>query len=253
MKPKRTGLFYPLACGLLIIAGSAGAVLSMSFPSWADYQQPPEARPPNAPTDTTGGRDCGVSQNGLHLTPLAPQQHIGQTHSSHPTFMWFVPVETSLKGEFQIYQRTAGERYQRLLAEPYEFESTQGFMAFTLPEEIEDLQPGTDYVWQVLLRCGERPAEIYKVRAQLQVVEITDRLSEPLAIGLLDQANQLAAAGLWYDALALLSPLPVNDEAKGLRSQLLMSLADLEVATEESSDTISHSQALRQIAQSHLE
>lgn len=281
----RTPLLTYLVCGLLSLTGFVSALLIKSAPSNADYhpppnaripdggstttgvrggqgasgvypesqayQPPPEARSPNVPTGSSGTRHCSASQNNLRLTPLAPQQHVGQTLSSHPTFVWFVPVNSSLNGEFQIYKLTEEGNYQRLLTEPHRFESASGFMTFTLPEDTETLQPETDYIWQVLLRCSDRPSDIYMARAQVEFVDASERFSA-LATAPIERAIQFAAAGLWYDALALVSQLPVDPNAATLRSQLLEDLANIEAETEASSEVQSsempYSQALRQIA-----
>ncbi|MEL6381883.1 MAG: DUF928 domain-containing protein [Cyanobacteria bacterium J06626_18] len=268
---KQIGLSTYIASGLGL-TGLVGTLLTMSAPGTAGYDPAPDARPPvistdstggrayeppadsrapTGPTDTSGGRTCGVSQNGLQMTPLAPQQHVGQTLSAHPTFTWFVPVSSALEGEFQIYELTeTGPR--RVFDTPYQFTSSQGFMTLTLPSEGGGLKADTDYVWQVLLRCSSRPGDIYKVRAQMAVVEAAERSPADLADLPLEQAAQLGQAGLWYDTLAAVSATPISPEAIAFRRTLLTELADLEADAEASPDpesgVVPHSEALRQIA-----
>jgi hypothetical protein len=43
------------------------------------------------------------------------------------------------------------------------------------------------------------------------------------------QADQYVAMGLWYDAIAVLSQAPVSPAAAAYRSELVASLAELEV------------------------
>jgi hypothetical protein len=60
------------------------------------YQPPPPDRS-SGPRRTTGGgtRGGGCEQQGeIDLTVLAPQTHIGQTASDHPTLVWYVPDGT---------------------------------------------------------------------------------------------------------------------------------------------------------------
>ncbi|MEL6939009.1 MAG: DUF928 domain-containing protein [Cyanobacteria bacterium J06598_1] len=221
---------------ILGVAGCTCLLLSMALPGLAAYRKPETARPPNTATSTSGGRNGGVASNGLQLTPLAPQQHVGQSVSAHPTFTWFVPNDRTLPGEFQLYEMTAEGRFQRVLEQPYEFTSEQGFMSFALPDELKGLTPNTQYVWQVLLRYGERPSDIYKVRSQIEIVSAASRTPQPLATDLLAQIEQFSEAGLWYDALALVSELPAT-VAEERRDLLLLELAAVEAATEiESSD-----------------
>ena len=270
---KQTGLSKYIACGLLGVTGLVSNLLMLAAPGAADYEpypsvnapqtltesiaghayEPPsDTRVPDASTDTSGGRTCSVSQDGLQLTPLAPQQHVGQTLSSHPTFAWFVPVSTALTGEFQIYEMTE-DGFQGVLDVPYEFVSTQGFMTFTLPSDLAGLQSDTNYVWQVLLRCGSRRGDIRMVRAQVEVVAASERSPVELAAEPVEQAKQFARAGLWYDALATVSELPIELDAGSFRRTLLTELADLEAVLEEptepDSDATPHSEALRQIAE----
>lgn len=252
----------------------------LALPSIAGYTRPRNARPPSGATSSTtsGGRN-GSAQ----LTLLAPQQHVGQSQSTHPTFEWFIPAEQVLPGEFQLYEITGtgdipetGEvqgEFRRVLETPYKFVSEQGFMSFTLPEEMEGLTPNTQYIWQVLLRYGPRASDIYKVRSQIEIVE-RPSLTPPTTGAPLptaaEQIEQLSEAGLWYDALALTTQLSPN-EANEQRTTLLLELADVEEAmtaeettTEanttgeitalettnsgQNSDERSHSEVLRQIA-----
>ncbi|MEO0986136.1 MAG: DUF928 domain-containing protein [Cyanobacteria bacterium J06639_14] len=274
MTRKQTERLTRMTCGLLASAGFGSALLTMSSSGTAGYDPSPTARPPvtlsgstgsrayeppsdadvpNTPSGTSGGRTCGVSQEGLRLTLLAPQQHVGQTNTSHPTFTWFVPVNTPLEGEFQIYQMGEGE-FQRILDIPYGFTSSQGFMTFTLPRDETGLESDSHYVWQVLLRCGSRPGDIYKVRAEIEVIEESARLPENPAVDSVGQAEQLGTVGLWYDAVAAVSKTPVGLNAIAFRSTLLTDLAELEATSENQStesfeDHIPHSQALRRIAE----
>ncbi|MGF1523508.1 MAG: DUF928 domain-containing protein [Leptolyngbyaceae cyanobacterium] len=260
---------------VLGLMGFAGALLTMSMPGNADFKPysdsrppvassditggrafnpPPDGGVPDAPTDTSGGRTCGISQNDLQLTPLAPQRHhIGQTYSPYPTFVWFIPIDTALEGEFQIYAKTE-TGYEAVLAEPHMFRSRQGFMALTLPDTAAGLQPHTEYVWQVLLRCGSRPGDIHKVRAEVAVVEVSEQPSPDTAETDLQQAEKLGQAGLWYDALAAVSELPLSPDAIAFRRALLLDLADLEAAAEEplenpENSAVPHSEVLRKIAE----
>ena len=254
---------------------SALSIALLLFPlaltSLAAYRRPRNARPPSTATSTSGARNGGainggaIAQNGLQLTLLAPQQHVGQSQSTHPTLEWFIPVENELQGELQIYEITEADStnrlqdsFQRVLDSPYTFTSEQGLMSFTLPAEMEGLKPNTNYIWQVLLRYGPRPSDIFMVRSQIEIIEN----ASPTALltttqQIATEIEQLSEAGLWYDAIALISQLP-HYEATLLRNTLLLELADIEAAdtlpTESeneltNSEETVHSQALRQITE----
>lgn len=264
------------------------ATVLEATPAMAAYRKPQDARPPSTATSTSGARTGGgVDQSGLRLTPLAPQQHVGRSMNAYPTFTWFVPEGAALLGEFQLYEvldadglevdsleveslevenleaaglgsaSSGGESFDRMMVYPYEFESRPGFMTFTWPADMPGLEPGKSYIWQVLLRYGERPSEIVKVRSQIDIVDAAD-IPSPLSLDLTTQISQLAEAGLWYDALSLTAELPVA-ESYAKREELLVALADVEVEHSEVSADISveadqdrslssHAQALRQIA-----
>ncbi len=282
----------PAAVKLKLLGGTLSLsllLLPLAMPGLAAYRRPRNARPPSTATSTSGARNgSAIAHNGLQLTLLAPQQHVGQSQSTHPTFEWFVPMESALQGEFQLYEIQESEdvaetgkpavEFQRVLETPHEFVSEQGFMSFTLPEEIEGLKPNTNYIWQVLLRYGPRPSDIFMVRSQIEIVENTPTLSSNISavseasLQTAVRIEQLSEAGLWYDALALAAELPPS-EVNFERNTLLLALAAIETADisadssveadsaaidsataeasesiEETLDETSHSQALRQIA-----
>lgn len=202
------------------------------------YEPPPNVRTPDAPTSTGGARSnpseiCGISDAGLPLTLLAPQQHVGQTSSLRPTVAWFVPDGNYERGMFQIYAKTDASPtgYQPVLENSYEFDAMPGFMTFTLPDDVAALQPGTDYIWQVRLECSSEQNDVHFLRAQMSVVEPFDSTHDSPATDPIAQAEALAAAGLWYDALAIASQAPVAPVAGQFRSELLQRLAELEIAS----------------------
>ena len=82
--------------------------LTVTTTAVAKYNPPPDQRPPGGYTTSSGSRGvCGVS-GGTPLTVLAPQKHVGQTTSTHPTFAWFVPDYKPLPMEFILYQYNPG-------------------------------------------------------------------------------------------------------------------------------------------------
>lgn len=257
------------------------SLFPLALPSFADYVPPPGRRPPSTATSTTGRRNGGLmADSGLQPTLLAPQQHVGQSQLPYPTFEWFVPGSTRLQGEFQLYEIIGtGEisetddlqgEFRRVLAEPHRFVSQQGFMSFTLPENVDALKPNTQYIWQVLLRYGPRASDVFIMRSQIEIVEDSTS-QQTVALGTpigTTQVQQLAEAGLWYDALALTAQLPPS-EATVQRNSLLLALAELEANDDTANDLqtdpvavesitpeqgsadveLSHSEALRQIAE----
>ncbi|MEL6553496.1 MAG: DUF928 domain-containing protein [Cyanobacteria bacterium J06621_11] len=231
----------------------------MALPtSMAAYQRPenPPPRPPSGATTTTAPRD-GAPQ----LTLIAPQQHVGYAVNTQPTFTWFVPTETTVSGEFALYEiidegalattvgasgtemrtaetiaagttgeETTGRRptVVEVLSEPHEFVSEPGFMSLDWSDEMPELKPNTSYVWQVLLRYGDRPGEAVQMRAQIEILEADSYLPALLSTDVSTQVGQLAASGLWYDALTLAATLPAA-ESHAKRAELLQNLAEIEL------------------------
>ncbi len=64
--------------------------------------------------------------------------------------------------------------------------------------------------------------------AEFEVVSPPDNL-ELSGDTALTQAQKYAAAGLWYDAIALLIGLQLTPDASSYRETLLLSLADIEL------------------------
>lgn len=205
----------------------------------AGYVPPSDARPPDARTSSSGGRSCGVSHNDQSLKLLAPQQHVGQTLTSHPTLVWSVPVDRPVVGELKIWElletsedAADGPATRPVLETPYIFTSHQGYMTFTLPADSDGLAEDKDYIWQVRLRCGNRPSDSVWARAQITVAGSDGRSLQPLKANPVERASQLAEAGFWYDAIALVSTLPEDESAAALRDALLEDLLTLEATPE---------------------
>ena len=160
---------------------------------------------------------------------LAPQTHAGQTMSPRPTLTWYIAEERSYPVQLQLYRYTSQDPTNTQLERVEFFDvglSQPGWMAFTLPSSLPPLQVGEMYRWKVIVRCSESQPSRNKIdEADLQVVspppgmEVT---GEPV-----QQAEQYVAAGLWYDAIAVLSQDPVSPAAVAYRSELVGDLAEL--------------------------
>ncbi|MGB3136539.1 MAG: DUF928 domain-containing protein [Nodosilinea sp.] len=196
------------------------------------YYEPPKTS--DAPRRTTGGGTrsygCGDAVP-IDITALAPQTHIGQTAATRPTLTWFVADETPYPVEIQLYRYLSSDpdsdRVERLgiyNAGP----SQLGYMTFTLPDSEPDLVVGETYRWKVILQCSpSQPSRNRLDEADFQVVAPPADLA--LADDPVQQAQQYAAAGLWYDAIAVLSQAPVSPAAAAFRRELVAELAALEV------------------------
>lgn len=174
------------------------------------------------------GRRGGCAGDTTTLTVLAPQTHVGQTTSTHPTLAWFVPTDQPMPIELQIYQYGTGTT--QTLVKRVNLQSTPGIMQWTLPVDETGLVVGQQYRWQVVLFCNpNRPSSALVAQAELQVVEEPELLRSALASANqpLDRAQQFADAGFWYDALRETLTAPTI-ELTNYQASLLNSLATLE-------------------------
>ncbi|MBE9157952.1 DUF928 domain-containing protein [Nodosilinea sp. LEGE 06152] len=234
-----------IAAALLTVSSLTGVFLSVGNPSWGNqvapsplliaqssnrrgYQPPPTSR---APRRTVGGGTRGGCDGTapINLTALAPQAHIGATAATRPTLVWYVPDETPYSMQLQLYRYAAAEGDELTPVNTFNLGDSQpGYQSFTLPEDEPALAVGSTYRWKVILLCNPgRPSQVALDEADLQVVTASNRV----AVGqgsLVDRAEQAIAAGLWYDAIALLSEAPVSPEADTYRRELLAELAEQE-------------------------
>jgi hypothetical protein len=195
-----------------------------------DYQPPAGTEPPRRTRGggTRGGCD---SQAAIDTTALAPQTHIGQTASTRPTLVWFVADETPYPVEVQLYRYVSSDSADDRLEPVGTFDlglSQVGWMTLTLPATLPPLVVGETYRWKVIVKCSAgQPSKNSLDEADLQVVAAPAAM--PATGDPVQQADQYVAMGLWYDAIAVLSQAPVSPAAAAYRSELVASLAELEV------------------------
>ncbi|NET60804.1 MAG: DUF928 domain-containing protein, partial [Symploca sp. SIO2E6] len=150
--------------------------------------------------DGTSLAALDTSTQGIPLTLLAPQSHVGKTVATRLTFAWFVPDSTSNPMEFRIYEYNSNGDIQPI-GEPISWESSPGIVPFTLPEEGSELKVGHTYMWQVTILCNpNNPSNDLIARGYLEVVEVPSDW-EDMLFDRSTASDFYAAAGLWYDAL----------------------------------------------------
>ncbi|MFB2876387.1 DUF928 domain-containing protein [Floridanema aerugineum] len=216
----------------LLSASILTLFLSIVSAAFAKYNPPPDQRAPRGNTTSTGTRGGGCSGTAkTTLTALAPQQHIGQTVSTRPTFAWFVPDSQSYKMEFALYEYTSGNN--KKLIKKVELNSSPGIMKLSLPESIPDLTVGKTYLWQVAVLCNEGyPSSDLVTRAELEVIPLPtnvktsiDAVKDPL-----QRADIYANSGFWYNALSEALKADNTPQSRAAISSLLEELANFESA-----------------------
>lgn len=224
-----------MAC-VMITACLLGSVSS----ALAGYTPRSGSKPYQGP-DISGVRRGGIcdqpTNNGVNASndsdeptfiALAPQQYSGQTISTQPTLSWFIPDDTVRDLQLRVYQETDDGRWMTVIDSPLGV-SQPGYMSYTLAD-AEALTAGETYIWQVMLMCSpDRPSKNPVIAAQLEVIPDSQTLANP-GNNRLQQAENYAEAGLWYDALALLMEMPITEAETTYRRQLLVDLAEAETA-----------------------
>ncbi|WP_204137505.1 DUF928 domain-containing protein [Halomicronema sp. CCY15110] len=206
------------------------------------YSPPSDLKNPRE--DHTGG---GVLGCGDEVAAIAPRLNsIGRTASSNPTFVWYNFSDDGDPIEFQLYRYEDDGSFEIVDIEQYDT-SQRGFMAYTLPPEVDELEVGEVYLWQVVLYCDREFNEPGQyTSAEIEVVELPADLATGLPEDAVDKGRAYAGAGLWYDAFAEVYDAE-TPEAEALRQDLLLDLADLEAQLDEPA-IVDLSEQLREIA-----
>lgn len=215
-------------------------------------------RPPNA--SQAKGKFINSARRGsacspkteTALTAIAPRTHVGATLSDTPTLVWHVPDEESFETRVELlaYDSAAADRSESTSVVKQTLQSQPGLMSWTVPASHR-LEPGKLYWWRVIMFCNvNRPLDSVVVSADIQLGEADDSFTAQLSAVTepLKQAEQLAQAGYWYDAMGLL----VNqggDAAAELRQGMLRSLLDLNQTLDPSEALARDSQALEKLLQ----
>lgn len=207
-------------------------------PAWAGYA-PVDSSAPSGPTINTGRRGGCGGDASADLATLAPKSHVGQTVSSHPTLVWYVPDADPMSLEFFLYDIT--EPRQRQLIYKSEMVSTPGIMSTSLPSEQSGLEAGRRYFWQVVLLCNpNRPSSALVASAELEVVapsmDLGGQINQISGIESTDpnafyqrRSALYAEAGIWYDAIAdSLHPALAGDRTTTV--ELLTNLSEYEAS-----------------------
>jgi hypothetical protein len=135
---------------------------------------------------------------------LVPDNHVGQTTQSHPTFFWFVSSDANLPMEFVLVE----PRVARPIYIIQKFTRKPEVIGVTLPDRLTQLEPGKTYRWSVSLICNpkQRSSAIY-AQSWIERSQPSPALVAKLASAKTDyeRAISYARAGFWYDALSAIT------------------------------------------------
>lgn len=160
---------------------------------------PPPGRHRVQRTEGVGSRGCTQSTSiTLHL--LVPSDHIAQTVSTHPTFLWYVS-KTSTPMRFTLVE----PRVSKPIVDRYVQVKKAGIVKLEMPSDAPALEVGKEYRWTVSAICNPyRPSENVYARAWIVRVQKPIELEQKLATLSTERAQIYAQSGIWYDAIATL-------------------------------------------------
>lgn len=215
-----TILLMPLS-ELSLVANQATlppwAIAPAAFAVEATTYKPPLRPAPLGPTSGSGSRGCDYKTLPVPLTPIVPADHTGQTVSERPTFFWYLAAKTPVR--FTLVEPGVPKPIHETLITP----PKPGIMQVSLPEQAPALEVGKVYRWSITLSCSTpRPSALPYAQAWIQRVPQTAELEQQLKTAQSNgaKAQIYASAGLWFDALKLLSTAESQDEMLSLLDQV---------------------------------
>lgn len=208
---------------LLLTLPLAAATLPMA-PSFAETGSPVYLAgltfPPgsgSAPRRTAGAGVRGNCAPGL--TALLPNHAVSKTTNENMEFSIYIPKTNALIGQFTLNLSADGS--QSYSQEILLSSEQPGYFSFTIPKEIE-LAMDKPYDWRFTLYCDGGPGtgastgnseRFTTVSGQIVRAEITPQLAADLrsATTPLAKAAAYAKAGIWHEAMAIVSELRDTD------------------------------------------
>ena len=201
------------------------ALAQTESPVLISLQFPPGSG--SAPKRTAGAGVRGNCAPGL--TAIIPDSSVSVTVNEETTFFVYIPQTDALLGKFSLNLSEDGSRNY---TEDVLLSGKPGMVSFTLPQEIA-MAMDQVYDWKFTLYCdlpgataglGSGEQRISNVSGQVQRVELTAEVEAKLAKATtpLDKAEVYAEAGIWHEAMALLSD--VRDSQPQQWQELLTSV-----------------------------
>jgi hypothetical protein len=221
------------------IAAAFGLMSAAMIPAaTAQQQTPPKAEeevaytPPlrGAPQRRIGGSSRGTDTALPSVFVLAPD-HVGLTTSEQPSLYWYLTGPTRVRVEVTLVDE---KQVTPVVEMPVAQPTSEGMQRLRLSDLRLALKPGVEYQWTVSLvpDSKERSNDVIS-GGVIKRVAPPAGLNEKLAAAPREaRPRLLAAAGLWYDAIAELSEQieasPGNRTLREQRAKLLeqIGLAD---------------------------
>ena len=177
----------------------------------------------SAPSVRVTGGSRGTGDTTITLDVLAPDE-IGVTTQEQPSLFWYQSKPAQAKFELTLLQES---KIKPLIQVQVERSTKAGIQRLKLSDHGAKLTPGVEYQWVVaLVTDPENRSSDLVASGVIKLVEATADLKEKISkAGLESRAGVYAEAGIWYDALAVLSDQidaqPGNKSLRETRSDLL--------------------------------
>jgi hypothetical protein len=177
-------------------------------------------KPPKrgSPAVRVGGATRGAGDPLPVLHVLAPD-HIGMTVQQQPVFQWYLSKPARVRFEFALVSE---DSIDPVLERDFGTVHSRGIQQLDLADTDIVLEPGVPYQWSVALIPDEQARSGDVVASgMIERIAVSKELAARLAgASEYEQAMACAEAGIWYDALSMLSKLIAEDPANAtLRMQ----------------------------------
>lgn len=163
------------------------------------YVPPPQPR--RIQGTEAGGSRGGECSAPTSLSLLVPNDHVGLTVSSHPTFLWYLSEPTSAPMRFTLVKPGVIKPF---LTKEFQVDKP-GIFKLEIPQDAPELVEGDTYVWTVTIICNKnRPSENIFARGWIARSPNTFGLQQLLTnvTSGRERAGAYAQSGIWYDAVA---------------------------------------------------
>lgn len=228
--------------GISVVVGSAICVLLGTSIAALGNSNSSDDPPPKTNNRAGGSRGCGIwteaTPNMSALILLTPNNRVGKTVATPPTFAWFVRDAGSWPMEFRLYEYDPSSQKNTLITEIKDesFKSTPGIMVLSLAKSLPKLSIDKRYLWQVELKCNPKyPSSNFLAEAEFKVVvldrELNRRLSSTQSES--ERTALYIQADLWYEALATVLVVPSRENGRTISQMRLSLLKEVAVAEEE--------------------
>jgi hypothetical protein len=222
-------------CAVALLCASATNFVSAQTNASAGVKFRPKTGNASAVRVTGGSRGSGDA--AVTLDVLAPDE-IGETTLEQPSLFWFQSKPAEAKFELTLLQEN---KAKPLVQVSVERSSKAGIQRLKLSDHGAKLAPGVEYQWVVaLVTDADNRSKDLVASGVIKRIEPSVALKEKVskaAPGSL--AAIYADAGIWYDALSVLSDQidakPDDKALRQTRADLLSQVGLIAAAQSESS------------------